>query len=119
MGVSGCGTKQQECSTKQRPSAEPSSTMSFVDSSDVDGLFLFACAVLGLFMQVGFAMLEIGLVSSKNCKSVLIKNLINLCIVVFWWWLFGYTIATTSLEKLDLRWRVRTLLEWLVWTMAS
>lgn len=68
--------------------------MSLVDSSDVDGLFLFACAVLGLLMQVGFAMLEIGMVSSKNCKSVLLKNLLNLCIVVFWWWLFGYTIAT-------------------------
>jgi len=67
--------------------------MSNVDTSDVDALFLLICAVLSLFTQAGFAMRELGSVQSKNSENILIKNLLNLCVVVFWWWMFGYTMA--------------------------
>ena len=65
-----------------------------VDNSDVDTLFLVLCTVLAMFSQVGLSMVEIGAVQAKSCQFILIKNLFNLCVVVFWWYLFGYTIAT-------------------------
>ena len=41
----------------------------------IDNMFLFICAVLVLFMQAGFAMLEAGLNSAKNTVNILFKNI--------------------------------------------
>ncbi|RME92466.1 MAG: ammonium transporter [Candidatus Hydrogenedentota bacterium] len=56
----------------------------------VDNMFLFFCAVLVLFMQAGFAMVEAGLNASKNTVNILFKNLMDLCIGVGLYWLIGY-----------------------------
>lgn len=58
----------------------------------INTLIMFVCAVLVLFMQAGFAMVEVGLNSSKNTVNILFKNLMDLCIGVMLYWLFGYNL---------------------------
>ena len=53
----------------------------------IDNLFLMICAVLVLFMQAGFAMVEVGFNSSRN---ILFKNLMDLCIGVTLFYFVGY-----------------------------
>jgi len=43
--------------------------------------------------QAGFAMLEVGSVSLKNTKSILLKNTFDVSIGAICWWLVGYAIA--------------------------
>ena len=50
---------------------------------------IFICAVLVLFMQAGFSMVEVGLNSSKNVVNILFKNLMDLSVgalLVFHGW---------------------------------
>ena len=55
-----------------------------VESADLgvgyafDNFMLFICAVLVLFMQAGFAMVEVGLNSAKNTVNILHKNVMDL-----------------------------------------
>lgn len=58
----------------------------------VDNIFLFFCAVLVLFMQAGFAMVEVGLNSSKNVVNILAKNLMDICVGVLLYFVIGYGI---------------------------
>lgn len=46
----------------------------------INTLIMFVSAVLVLFMQAGFAMLEVGLNAAKNTVNILFKNLMDLCI---------------------------------------
>ena len=58
----------------------------------VNTMFMLVCAVLVLFMQAGFAMVEVGLNSHKNAVNILFKNLMDLCIGVMLFWLFGFNM---------------------------
>ncbi|MFA7256201.1 MAG: ammonium transporter [Kiritimatiellales bacterium] len=58
----------------------------------IDNLFLFIGAVLVIFMQPGFAMVESGFNSAKNAVNILFKNVMDLCIGVLLFFLFGYGI---------------------------
>ena len=58
----------------------------------IDNLILFLAAVLVLFMQAGFAMLEAGFNESKNAVNILCKNVMDLGIGVFLFFLIGYGI---------------------------
>lgn len=58
----------------------------------LDNLFLFVAAVLVLFMQAGFAMLESGLNHAKNTVNILTKNLMDLGFGVLVFWLVGYNL---------------------------
>ena len=53
-----------------------------VDRSDIaiNTILVFFAAVLVLFMQAGFAMLEVGLSRMKNAGAVMAKILINVSI---------------------------------------
>ncbi|CAB1096928.1 unnamed protein product [Ectocarpus sp. CCAP 1310/34] len=46
-----------------------------------------------LFPQAGFAMLEVGSVSIKNTKNILIKNIGDSAMGAIGWWLFGNGLA--------------------------
>jgi Amt family ammonium transporter len=48
----------------------------------INTLIMFVCAVLVLFMQAGFAMLEVGLNAAKNTVNILFKNLMDLSVGV-------------------------------------
>lgn len=58
----------------------------------IDNLFVFIAAVLVLFMQSGFAMLEAGLARHKNTVNVIFKNVFDLCLGILLYYLVGYSI---------------------------
>ena len=51
---------------------------------------MFLTAVLVLFMQAGFAMLEVGLNASKNTVNILFKNVMDLSIGIMLFLFLGY-----------------------------
>ena len=67
-----------------------------MDSSHVsyviDTLFLLFSAVLIIFMVPGFAMLEAGLVRTKNVSAVLTGNVLLYAITSFVFLLWGYNM---------------------------
>lgn len=68
--------------------ADPSAELAYA----IDNLLLFICAVLVLFMQAGFAMVEAGFNSAKNAVNILCKNLMDMCIGVLLFWIVGYNL---------------------------
>jgi len=60
-------------------------------STDVMWLILSACLVF--WMQAGFALVEVGSVSMKNTKNILVKNLMDACIGCISFYLIGYAFA--------------------------
>jgi Amt family ammonium transporter len=56
----------------------------------LDNLTLFLCAVLVLFMQAGFAMVEAGLNSAKNTVNILAKNLMDLSVGALLFFFVGF-----------------------------
>ena len=57
---------------------------------NVNVLLLGICTIFVFFMQAGFAMLESGLVRSKNTVNVLMKNYIDVAVGTLTFWLVGY-----------------------------
>ena len=55
-----------------------------------DNMMLMLCAVLVLFMQAGFALVETGLNASKNAINIMFKNFGDMCIGVLLYFLIGY-----------------------------
>lgn len=60
---------------------------------DLDTEWLCIGAILVFFMQTGFAMLEVGSVSVKNTKNILIKNIFDAAIGAICWWILGFPLA--------------------------
>jgi Amt family ammonium transporter len=72
---------------------------------DFEGFFYYTAATFIFMMQLGFALLEAGTVRSKNVKSVLLKNLLDLCVASTCWYFIGNAISgggfdTSSLTSL-------------------
>jgi Amt family ammonium transporter len=59
----------------------------------INSTMVFFAAVLVLFMQAGFAMLEVGLSRMKNAGAVMGKILINLSITFLMFWAVGFAIG--------------------------
>ena len=68
----------------------------FTDSKQlaiaIDNLFLMICAVLVIFMQAGFAILESGVNHSKNTVNILMKNVMDFSLGVLLYFFIGYGI---------------------------
>ncbi len=60
------------------------------DLSSIDLIWLLCATVLVFVMQAGFSCLESGLCRSKNSINVAAKNLIDLCIGGFSFWIVGF-----------------------------
>ncbi len=58
----------------------------------VNNFALFICAVLVLFMQAGFALVELGFNSSKNVVNIMFKNFIDMALGVMIYWAFGFSL---------------------------
>jgi len=58
----------------------------------VDNIFLLISAILVIFMQAGFAMVESGFNSAKNTVNIMFKNFVDLSAGVVLFWLVGYSI---------------------------
>ncbi|KAH8052201.1 ammonium transmembrane transporter [Aureococcus anophagefferens] len=64
-----------------------------IDTGDIDAFWLLFGGVLVFWMQAGFAMLEVGSVSKKNTKNILVKNIFDACIAAMMWWAIGSSLA--------------------------
>jgi Amt family ammonium transporter len=64
----------------------------------LNGGWVLVAAILVIFMNAGFAMLETGLCRQKNAVNVLAKNLIVFGITTLVYWAFGFSLmfATDS-----------------------
>jgi ammonium transporter, Amt family len=57
-----------------------------------NNLWLLIAAVLVIFMNAGFAMVEAGMCRQKNAVNILAKNLIVFALAVSAYWLIGYSL---------------------------
>ncbi len=63
------------------------------DSVVVNTLWVVIAAILVLFMQAGFAMMEVGFSRSKNAGAGIAKVLTNLAIAALCFWAVGFALA--------------------------
>jgi Amt family ammonium transporter len=70
------------------------------DTVPVNTLWVVIAAVLVLFMQAGFAMLEIGFSRAKNAGPGVAKILTNLSIAAICYWAVGFALAFGSADVL-------------------
>ena len=56
----------------------------------INTLFMFLCGVLVIFMQAGFALVEVGLNQAKNAVNISFKNLMDFCIGAILYLFVGY-----------------------------
>ncbi len=71
-------------------------TLDFSDPAVIKGtldtVFLFICAVLVIFMNAGFGMLEAGFCRQKNAVNILAKNLIVFAVAALAYWAIGFAL---------------------------
>ncbi len=56
----------------------------------IDASWVALAAMLVFFMQAGFALLESGMVRSKNAVNVMMKNYLDCCVASLLFWAIGY-----------------------------
>src|SRR3712207_3656808 len=61
--------------------------------SRIDTTWVIVAAILVMFMQAGFAFLEIGFSRGKNVGAVVAKILTNFSIASIVWWALGFALA--------------------------
>jgi len=76
--------EEEEAETAASPTFEQQTTYT------INTLIMFVCAVLVLFMQAGFALLEVGMNSAKNTINILSKNVMDLSVGVILFLLIGF-----------------------------
>ncbi len=58
----------------------------------LDTVWTLIAAILVMFMQPGFAMLEAGFTRAKNAVNLLMKNLMDFCFASIFYWFIGFGI---------------------------
>lgn len=58
----------------------------------IDTMWILVAAVLVMFMQPGFALVEAGFTRSKNTANILMKNMMDFSIGSLIFWFIGYTL---------------------------
>lgn len=67
---------------------------------DLNTTWVIVAAVLVMFMQAGFALLEIGFSRGKNVGTVVAKILVNFSVASIVWWMVGFAVAFGGAAKL-------------------
>ena len=60
---------------------------------NLDNLFILLAAVLVIFMQAGFALVEAGLTRAKSVANIMMKNMMDFCAGVLAFFAVGYAFA--------------------------
>ncbi len=81
-------TVTEEAPAEEAPPAD--ATPEQLNDYAFNTIIMFICAILVLFMQAGFAMVEVGLNTAKCTVNILSKNLLDLCLGVLLFWVVGY-----------------------------
>lgn len=63
---------------------------------NLNSLWLLIAGVLVLFMQAGFAFLEIGFSRGKNVGTVVAKILTNMAVAGLFYWVIGYSLSFSN-----------------------
>ena len=66
------------------------------DSVGINSLWVIVAGCLVMFMQAGFAFLEIGFSRAKNAGTVIAKILTNFSIAAIAWWACGFAFAFSA-----------------------
>ena len=61
--------------------------------ANLDNVWVLLAAVLVIFMQAGFALVEAGLTRAKSVANIMMKNLIDFCAGAVAFWAVGFSIA--------------------------
>ena len=77
------------------PAGDPSPPLPEV-SYAVDNIVLFLCAVLVIFMQAGFALVETGLNASKNAVNIMFKNYMDFVLGALLFFIIGFGLMYPS-----------------------
>jgi ammonium transporter, Amt family len=64
--------------------------------ANLDNVFVLLSAVLVIFMQAGFALVEAGLTRAKSVANIMMKNLMDFCAGAVGFFAVGYAIAFGS-----------------------
>lgn len=64
--------------------------------TNIDILWILVCAFLVFLMQLGFAMVETGVVRAKNTINVAMKNLVDTVFGVIFFWIIGFGLMFGS-----------------------
>ncbi len=64
--------------------------------ANLDNIFILVCAVLVIFMQAGFALVEAGLTRGKNVANIMMKNMADFCVGVLAFASVGFAFAFGS-----------------------
>jgi ammonium transporter, Amt family len=70
----------------------------------LDNIWVMIAAVLVIFMQAGFALVEAGLTSAKNAGSILMKNMMDFCVGALLFGLIGWNIAYSGADWFGFEW---------------
>src|SRR5215217_4300507 len=63
------------------------------DAVGINSLWVLVAGILVMFMQAGFAFLEIGFSRGKNAGTVIAKILVNFSIAAICFWAVGFAFA--------------------------
>ena len=61
--------------------------------ANLDNVFVLVAAVLVIFMQAGFALVEAGLTRAKSVANIMMKNMMDFCAGALAFFAVGYAIA--------------------------
>ena len=67
-------------------------TTPMATSNALDTIWVMMAGFLVMFMQAGFALVEIGLTRAKNAVNIAMKNLLDFCFGSVAYWLVGFGI---------------------------
>jgi len=88
--------------------AVPAGAAEQVDTTNpqvfTDNAFIIVCAVLVIFMQAGFAMVEMGLTRAKNAAHMMLKNLLDFVVGALGFTFIGYHIAFNGADWVGFEW---------------
>jgi Amt family ammonium transporter len=62
-------------------------------TSELDTTWVIVAGVLVMFMQAGFACVEMGFSRGKNAGAVVAKILVNFSVASLTWWMVGFALA--------------------------
>ena len=62
-------------------------------SADIDVIWVAAAAALVFLMQLGFALVETGLVRAKNAANIIAKNIADMSVGAVFYWAIGAALA--------------------------
>ncbi|MBM3798454.1 MAG: ammonium transporter [Actinobacteria bacterium] len=95
LGLSIAGASAVAIAAPTAALAEDVDPIAAIDSvkATLDNVWILIAAVLVIFMQAGFALVEAGLTRGKNVANIFMKNLMDFCVGALLFFAVGYAIA--------------------------